>query len=262
MAKSAKVVTNQPARDLERVRKQWTTLGERDPLWAILSRPDKQKGGWDRADFFKTGVVEVQEVLDKAQRLAPVNFNGAVDFGCGVGRLSQALSAHFQRVVGIDIAESMILQARELNGFPERCEYIHNVAADLSILEDGSADFIYSNITLQHVVPELARRYIREFFRVSRPGGHVIFQLPSRPRSRVWHAIKSVTPVAFANWIWRLRTSSPEAMETYSMKEEKVIQQVKSAGGAVLSVENNQEGPDGWQSRRYFCVRPQQMPNT
>ena len=240
---------------LNRVRHQWTTLGERDPLWAILSETDKKCGGWDQAAFFKTGVDEIDEVLRKARSLTQIRYGSALDFGCGVGRLSQALSLHFQRVIGVDIAESMIRNAVELNRFPDRCEYIHNVAPDLSVLPDRYADLVYSSITLQHVIPALARCYIREFFRVARPGGLVIFQLPSRPRSVVWHAIKSVAPVGVANMIWRLRTGSPEAMETYAMAQQKVVDLVEESGGAILSVEDNQNGPPGWQSRKYFCMR-------
>ena len=113
-----------------------------------------------------------------------------MDFGCGVGRLSQALAVHFDRVVGIDIAASMIQTAAQLNGIPGRCEYMHNVRADLAALGDESVDFIYSNITLQHMVPSLAGSYIREFFRIARPGAHVIFQLPSRPRSALFFCIE------------------------------------------------------------------------
>ena len=149
----------------------------------------------------------------------------------------------------------MIRNAVELNRFPDRCEYLHNVAADLSVLPDRSTDLVYSSITLQHVVPQLAQRYIREFFRIARPDAPVIFQLPSRPRSVVWHSIKKVAPVRISNIIWRVRTGSPEAMETYSMSEKKVVQVVADSGGEVLRVEDNQSGPPGWQSRKYYCVR-------
>ncbi len=240
---------------LSRVRHQWTTLGERDPFWAILSVTDKKGGGWDQTAFFQTGVDEIDEVLRTAQRLSPVRYGSAVDFGCGVGRLSQALALHFPSVVGVDIAASMLRTAVELNRFPDRCKYLHNVTADLSVLPDHSADFIYSSITLQHVVPALARCYIREFFRVARSGALVIFQLPCRPRSVVWRSIKSIAPVWVSNIVWRLRTGSPEAMETYSMSEKKVVQLIKEAGGEVLCVEDNQNGPPGWQSRKYYCRR-------
>jgi ubiquinone/menaquinone biosynthesis C-methylase UbiE len=240
---------------LIRARNQWTVLGERDPLWAILSETDKKGGGWDRTAFFQTGVDEINAMLNTAESLAMVRYESAVDFGCGVGRLSQALAAHFKYVAGVDIAEPMIRRADELNRFGDRCEYIHNVAADLSVLRDESFDLVYSSITLQHVVPRLAQSYIAEFFRIVRPGGLVIFQLPCRPRSVVWHAIKSILPIAVANMIWRLRTGSPEAMETYATPEAKVIRFVEESGGKVLRVEDNQLGPPGWQSRRYFCIR-------
>ena len=242
-------------RALDRVRRQWTTLGEQDPLWAILSRPDKKNGGWDQTAFFETGVAEIQKVLSTAQSLAPIRFGVAVDFGCGIGRLSQALALHFDRVIGVDVAESMIRTAIQLNHLPDRCEYVHNVAPNLSVWPDESADFVYSTITLQHLIPALARCYIREFFRVARLDASVVFQLPCRPRSILRHTVKKALPVAVTNFIWRLRTNSPEAMETYSMPEKKVIQLVERSGGSVLSVESDQNGPDGWQSRKYFCIR-------
>jgi SAM-dependent methyltransferase len=240
---------------LSRLRRQWTILGEQDPLWAILSETDKKGGGWDRTAFFKTGVAEIGEALQTAKAIGPICYGSALDFGCGVGRLTQALSIYFQHVIGVDISGSMISRAIELNQFPDRCEYVHNVAADLSILPDSSADLVYSSIALQHVVPALARNYIREFFRVARPGAPVIFQLPCRPRSMIWHTIKAGLPVGVSNVVWRLRTGSPEAMETYSMAEKKAINWVERCGGSVPRVEDDQRGPKGWQSRRYFCVR-------
>ena len=44
-------------------------------------------------------------------------------------------------------------------------------------------------------------------------------------------------------------------METYSMSQSKVVDLVEKSGGEVLSVEDNQNGPPGWQSRKYFCMR-------
>jgi ubiquinone/menaquinone biosynthesis C-methylase UbiE len=237
------------------VQRQWTVLGERDPLWAILTEPDKKDHSWDQAAFFQTGADEIDEMLHNARALAPIRFGSAVDFGCGVGRLSQALSRHFERVTGVDIAEPMIRGAEALNQHPERCRYIHNAAGDLSILQDNSTDLIYSNITLQHVVPALARTYIREFFRIARPGAFVVFQIPCRPRSVAWAAIKKVLPRGLSNMIWRLRTGSPEAIETYSMSEKRVAGVVEQSGGTVLKVNDDKHGPPGWQSRKYYCVR-------
>lgn len=240
---------------LERARRQWTALGARDPLWAILSHPDRQNGRWDLSEFFETGAKEIEDVIAKAAAIAPISFGTAVDFGCGVGRLSQALASHFGSVVGIDIAKPMLEQAERLNRFPERCRYIHNAAADLSVLADESADLIYSNITLQHVTPRLQRTYIREFFRVARPGSHVIFQVPSRPRSVAWNAAKRALPVAVTNSIWRIRTGSPAAMESYFTPAGVVTKIVGEARGSVSQAELDHGGPPGWESRKYFCLK-------
>jgi SAM-dependent methyltransferase len=240
---------------LSRVRKQWTTLGEKDPFRAILSRPGESAGAWDRTAFFETGVVEIEEVLQTAKKISPIHVSAAMDFGCGVGRLSQALALHFDRVVGIDIAASMIETAARLNRFPGRCEYVHNVTADLSTLGNESVDFIYSNITLQHMVPSLAANYIREFFRIARHGASVIFQVPSHPRSAAWHWVKNATPIELSNLLWRVRTGNVEAMESYFIRENEVRDLVVQSGGSVRLVESDDGGPRGWQSRKYFCTR-------
>ncbi len=47
----------------------------------------------------------------------------ALDFGCGVGRLTQALARHFNIVDGVDIAPSMIELANQFNRSGGRCRY-------------------------------------------------------------------------------------------------------------------------------------------
>lgn len=42
----------------------------------------------------------------------------AVDLGCGTGQLSRVLAPHFKEVVGIDVSESQLEQARVVPGYP------------------------------------------------------------------------------------------------------------------------------------------------
>ena len=39
----------------EELQKNWDHLGQEDPLWAILSDPEKKVGKWDITEFFDTG---------------------------------------------------------------------------------------------------------------------------------------------------------------------------------------------------------------
>ena len=88
----------------------------------------------------------------------------------------------------------MIELARELNRRGEQCRYVVNESDSLALFADSSFDFVYSNITLQHMAPELSRGYLGELVRVLRPRGLLVFQLPSEadPRSALpWTALRA-----------------------------------------------------------------------
>jgi SAM-dependent methyltransferase len=105
----------------------------------------------------------------------------ALDFGCGVGRLTQALCKYFQHCIGVDIAPSMIELARKFNRYGDRCEYRENPFDDLHEFDNDQFDFIYSNIVLQHMEPRYSERYVQEFVRVLSPEGLAVFQIPAKP---------------------------------------------------------------------------------
>lgn len=166
---------------VQRLQQVWEAYAQEDPLWAIISTPTKRGGKWDLNEFLATGVHEISELL-KTLATHEIAFDpaAALDFGCGVGRLSQALARHFESVCGVDISPTMIDTAEKLNQFPAECRYFVNAADDLRLFRDGQFTFIYSNVVLQHINPEISRRYITEFGRITRKGGVVVFQLPSR----------------------------------------------------------------------------------
>jgi ubiquinone/menaquinone biosynthesis C-methylase UbiE len=172
--------------DIANLQTNWDQLGRTDPFWAILSVPEKIHGQWDARQFFSTGVDEINGVLQylKGLGVEPVLGN-ALDFGCGVGRLTQAMCRHFEHCCGIDIAPSMIDLAGRYNEFGMRCRYHLNESDALEDFQDNSWHFIYSNLVLQHMKPEYSKRYIREFFRVLSPDGILIFQLPAEPKTPV-----------------------------------------------------------------------------
>ncbi len=92
------------------------TLAQNDPLWATPSAPDKKGGKWNLTEFFHSGVVEIAGLIQTI-RYHELIFDpeAALDFGCGVGRLSQALVSWFKKVDGVDVALTMIKKAEALN---------------------------------------------------------------------------------------------------------------------------------------------------
>lgn len=183
--------------ELGLVQSVWETLAQNDPLWAILSEPEKKGRKWDVDEFFEIGRTEVDAILKTLEEAGrPVLKRGAaLDFGCGVGRLSQRLADYFDRVTGVDISTNMIALARKFNRHGGRVEYVHNNLPDLSLFANGQFDFVYSNIVLQHMEPRHAIAYMREFFRVTRPGGSIVFQIPSHLNERYLPHDYSRTPL-------------------------------------------------------------------
>ena len=99
--------------DLARLQRNWTNLGKQDPLWAMLSDPSARGGAWDFEAFLQTGRDFVSWIERHVAGLAlQVEFGRALDFGCGYGRLTQALAMRFDQVVGVDIAENGINSLR------------------------------------------------------------------------------------------------------------------------------------------------------
>lgn len=126
------------------LKRHWNRLGRRDPFWAVLTHPDnKRHGGWDAEQFFRAGAEEIADVLQRAERLGvTIPRRRALDFGCGVGRVTQALAHEFEHCDGVDISASMLRAARRHNRDPERCVYHLNVAPDLALFANASFSFV------------------------------------------------------------------------------------------------------------------------
>src|SRR5450759_126117 len=98
-----------PRDALRDLKKGWDDAGRKDPFWAVLSRPEKSGNRWGSDEFFKTGIEEIEGVMTHIGGLGiTVRRSRALDFGCGPGRLTQALTSHFDQVDGVDISPSLL----------------------------------------------------------------------------------------------------------------------------------------------------------
>lgn len=243
--------------DFESLRKNWEEFGRTDPLWSILTWESKQSGRWDPEEFFATGRRDVEAILAKVQSLGLRPQGRALDFGCGVGRLTQDLACGFAETHGVDIARSMIALAQKINAYPEKCFYHLNPRPDLRLFPDSHFDFILSWLTLQHMAPRYAAGYLREFLRVLKAGGVLVFQLPAAPPGmrglKGW--LQSVAPDGcFRAWRrLKSRLQRRPVMEMHGMEKAKVVALIESGGGRVVSTDvARNEYSESW---AYYAVR-------
>jgi 2-polyprenyl-3-methyl-5-hydroxy-6-metoxy-1,4-benzoquinol methylase len=230
-------------------------LGRDDPLYAALSCNDLRGNRWDPVAFFENGRQEIRDVVAYvAARGLHLRRDRALDFGCAVGRLTQALADHFQEVVGIDIARSMVERAREFNTHGDRVTYVANTAADLALFESESFDFVYSNKVLQHIPPEHQLGYMSEFVRVLRPGGVAVFQTRNGPlvRRRSLRALLyTLNRRHFRRFAQRIR--GRPAYEMHFVARASVAAAIGNAGGRIIDITDlSRTRPD--KSLRYCVV--------
>ena len=168
----------------------WDRVAKEDALEAVLTRDGQPDRPWDKDAFFATGEAKVGAILAQLGQMGEApQLDRALDFGCGVGRLSQALAIRFRAVEGVDISSAMIEQARTLRPPPANLEFIHNPHADLQALTGRSYTFALSLICLQHMREKAALGYIDGICGVLAPGGIAYLQVctlldPGRPDTR------------------------------------------------------------------------------
>lgn len=248
--------------ELDRLRRVWQTLGREDPLWAVLSHADKRGGRWPLEEFFATGRLEIESQLAAlAQRGLPLQRHLAVDFGCGAGRLSRAIAAHFDRVIGIDVSASMVETARELNADCANIEFRENHSPRLQGIADASVDFVFSHITLQHVPGVLAAGYVREFFRILAPGGVAVFQFVDGADASLRGRVFGLASNGWLNPLRRLLWRRRAVFEMHVLPERDVAAALSAWPDLqrLDAIDDAAAGP-GWRGRRWSVVNAADAP--
>jgi SAM-dependent methyltransferase len=240
--------------------RDWDEIGRLDALWAILSDPAKRHGRWDVDEFLATGRSEIDTLLVTARRWSlPVQCGRALDFGCGVGRLTRALAVYFKSVVGVDVSEVMVSRARTLNADTPSCSFEVIGEGSLAEYPDRSFDLIYSRIVLQHISERtLIDAYLLDFVRLLADGGLLVFQIPSfipfrrrlQIRPRLYAALRRLAiPEGF---LYRRLGVHPIRMN--AVPEGTVVDLLASAGASIVLIERSYIGDSGIADRVYFAT--------
>jgi SAM-dependent methyltransferase len=252
---------SRPSLALRRQRRHvrdWDELADVDPVWAVLASPAAGRR-WQLDEFFRTGAGELSGALDVAGKLGrPHRFGAALDFGCGLGRLTRALAERFDEAVGVDVSARMLAQARRLNADRVNCRFVLTEAGDLGMFAAGSFDLVYSSIVLQHLPTRTEiERCIGELVRVVSPEGVVVFQLPSaiglryrvQLRRRAYATLRrlGVSPA----WLYR---HDLNPIRVRALSEARVAATVERAGGAIVCAVPDASVPQ-LPGRRYFVTR-------
>lgn len=172
------------------MRTQWNEIATRNAFYGVVSWPEFETlDQVDQEKFWTTGRESVDRFLDRLS-LGDTRTQVMVEIGCGLGRMTHRFAERFGRVYAVDVSPEMIKRASaQWAGLPN-VTFILGSGNDLPGIADGSIDFVFSYIVLQHVPhPQIVKDYLRETARVLKPGGlaHLQFRTeverPPKPES-------------------------------------------------------------------------------
>lgn len=159
----------------------WNVLADENPYWAVMSS-DKYKGKElspeMRGEFFASGAALVEHDLNFIRTRVAPNFSPAVavDFGCGVGRLSIPLSRVVPTVHSVDVAPAM-LDLCAKNAAAVGITNIRLGESEAFVGGDVEFDWFYSRIVLQHIPPVVGLSILRKLLPRLRPRGVASFNV-------------------------------------------------------------------------------------
>jgi SAM-dependent methyltransferase len=237
----------------------WNVLAKLDPLWTILSDPQKKFRKWDADEFFATGKREAERVLAMCNTQGMDFSRGKLlDFGCGVGRMTRGFSNFFESCTGVDVSENMVSLAREYNAARPQCAFVASQAVVLPF-PDRTFDFVFTVLVLQHLPTKSAiLGYISEFLRVAKDDGVVVFQLPIEVplrrriqlRRRLWALFSSIgVPQALSFKI------GLAPIQINGISRQQVEKFIAEHGARVHGVERYDPSEGEFHSNYYFVVK-------
>ena len=237
----------------------WTNLGKEDLLWSVLSKDDKRNSKWNEEEFYQTGKKEVKKLMTFTLQNELTLAGQALDFGCGVGRLTFGLAEYFDHVVGIDISDIAIMKAKQYHPYPQNVKFIRNHTLDIAVLKDESLDFILSLITFQHNPRKITEIFLKEFSRILKSEAILCFQLPShRIDKGINRWLNAITPSSLKKWVFRNILNKREGfMEMHGWKKESLIKFMNEIGLDLVVIQQDDRAGTAWVSFTYwFRKRP------
>jgi SAM-dependent methyltransferase len=185
-AGSVKIETTpeQFARLFERVRDEWTKLGDTDPHWSVIVHEQfkSQNFAEHEEEFYQSGRA-VFSIIENTFNDAGMEINRAgtvLELGCGTGRVTHILADVYARVIAVDVSPGNLRLCQEkLHRLGKTNVTFMLLKSPRDIQNIPPIDFFFSTIVLQHNPPPIIHYFLSEIFGKIRKSGCVLFQVPT-----------------------------------------------------------------------------------
>jgi SAM-dependent methyltransferase len=165
----------------DRIKQSWEHLGDTRAHHSVLTSKDFLPDSLEKniGAFWKSGEREVQEIeaILKRHGVKLSEVKTAVEYGCGVGRVTVPLSKSVSSMHAYDISRPHLDYAKEHANEERATINFHLVSDPLDKLQP--CDLFYSRIVFQHNPPPIIQQLIKNALDSLNPGGIAIFQVPT-----------------------------------------------------------------------------------
>ncbi|UZW55082.1 class I SAM-dependent methyltransferase [Sphingobium sp. JS3065] len=167
-----RLIANFQSANVRDTDRDWAIIGSTEPYFGVITADRFKRENLDeenQADFFRSGESDIRHFISRMRDIfGAFEPRSALDFGCGVGRLTLPLAALTGSATGIDISPGMLAEARK---------HDHPGLRFLNKVPDELFDWVVSIIVLQHIPPERGYKIIEQLLNRVGPSGGVTLQI-------------------------------------------------------------------------------------
>lgn len=223
----------------------WKEIAQVDPYFGVLSHEKYLSSNLDnptKQAFFETGERHVENVFKIFQQVWPDERHApqnALDFGCGTGRITLALSQKCTEVTGIDVSPAMIAEAEKNQLAQEKKNIQFIVSPGEAPFLTETYDYIHSAMVFQHIHPKDGFVILDHLVDHLSPSGLAFIQLNyhtiETPMRRLFRKLNftfpSIGKVFSPNSTYRFPMFDYDLGQVYSLLQNHRIKRIFSIAG-------------------------------
>jgi SAM-dependent methyltransferase len=194
------------------------TRNQYKQVWNSVSRSEDDAkiavSGHKDEELYRTSGEDTRDLLIKTVGLKPEDV--VLEIGAGVGRVGAIIAPMVKEWIGCDVSENMVSHIRK------RLAHLPNVRAvavsgyDLKEIASESVDVVYCTVVFMHLDEWDRYSYIREGFRVLRPGGRMLVDNVDLTSEGGWKFFEDHRAIPPANRPPHIsKTSTPDELRAY-----------------------------------------------